>query len=229
MDSKPQENMLGQTNEQVGHGPGDEEADHENDNEYTHTSAPYNGSRGSYSYNPSATSGSLHGEHAHLSPEMTGSPHQNGSGRATPRTTATGQTQWTPGYTTPQRAQQPSSSNLYSVMSDTRGSSANGNATADAYQAPTAVPTYPSQYAAATNGVSSSNKRGRDDDDEQDPYGRPSSREVAGGDDIDGLKRRKTMREGSVGGAVGGSAFDRDPNRNLQRTRSAVTQRVGRR
>ncbi|KAF2807877.1 apses-domain-containing protein [Mytilinidion resinicola] len=220
VDSKPPDGMMGQGSEPVAHGPGDDEAEHENDNEYTHTSASYNGSRGAYSYNPSAPSGPLHGEHAHLSPEMTGSPHQNGSGRATPRTTSTNQPQWTSGYTTPQRAQQPPSSNLYSVMSDTRGSTANGNSTADAYQAPAAVPAYANQTY-ATNGVSS-NKRGRDDEDEQDSYGRPSSR---GGEDIDSLKRRKTIREGSVGGPVA-SAFDRDRN-GLQRTRSAIPQRAG--
>lgn len=228
VDSKPSDGMLGQPPEQVSHAPGDEEAEHENENEYTHASAPYNGNRASYAYNPSAASGTLHAEHAHLSPEMTGSPHQNGSGRATPRTTTTAQNQWASGYTTPQRVQQPPSSNLYSVMSsDTRGSAPNGNAAADTYQPANTVPTYPSQaYAATTNGVSASNKRGRDDEDEQDPYGRPNSRGVTG-DDIDGLKRRKTMREENVGGAVGG-AFERDPTRIPQRTRSAITQRARR-
>jgi len=74
--------------------------------------------------------------------------------------------------------------------------------------------------------VSASNKRGRDDEDEQDPYGRPNSRGVTG-DDIDNLKRRKTMRDENVGGAVGG-AFERDPTRTVQRTRSAITQRARR-
>jgi protein SOK2 len=107
-------------------------------------------------------------------------------------------------------------------MSDTRGSGANGNSTADAYQSPAAVPTYANQ-GYATNGVSST-KRGREEEDEQDPYGRPNSRGAAG-EDIEGVKRRKTIREGSVGGPVG-SAFDRDRN-SLNRTRSAITQRAG--
>lgn len=223
VDAKPSESMMGQGADQVGHPHGEDEADHDNDNEYTHASAPYNANRGSYAYSTAAASGPLHGEHPHLSPEMTGSPHQNGSGRATPRTTATGQTQWTSGYATPQR-QQPPSSNLYSVMSDTRGNGANGNAPPDAYQAPSAVShQYSSQAYAATNGVSASNKRGRDDEDDQDPYGRPGSQGVAG-DDIDGLKRRKTLTEGSVGGAVGGAAYNRDPNANLQRARPTIRQ-----
>ncbi|ORY03142.1 cell pattern formation-associated protein stuA [Clohesyomyces aquaticus] len=220
-DTKPSEAMLSQSNEQVNHATGEDEADHENDNEYTHANASYNGNRGSYAYAPNTAPGTIHGDHPHLSPEMTGSPHQNGSGRATPRTTNTGQTQWNSGYPTPQRQSAPSS-NLYSVMSDTRGSTTNGNAPPEAYQPSGTVPQYSNQAYATPNGVPVSAKRGRDDEDDQDSYARSGS---AAGDDIDGLKRRKTME----GGAVGGAAYARDPNHGLQRARTTITQQRGRR
>lgn len=210
-DVKPAEGMMPQGDDQVNHANAGDENDH--DHEYTHTNAPYNGNRAPYAYNASAAPGQIAGEHPHLSPEMTGSPHQNGSGRATPRTTTTGQTQWNSGYPTPQRSAP--SSNLYSVMSsDPRAT--NGNAPPDSYQPPGAVPQYPSQ-AYASNGIGAPQKRGREDDD-QDPYGRPGSVQ---GDDIDGLKRRKTMD----GGAVGGSPYSQDPNAGLQRARTTMTQR----
>lgn len=217
-DVKPGDSLLPQSNDQVNHAGGDDEGDHDNENEYTHTNAPYNATRGAYAYNSNPAPGPIHGDHPHLSPEMTGSPHQNGSGRATPRTTATGQTQWTSGYPTPQR-QQPPSSNLYSVMSDTRGPATNGNPP-ESYQPSGAVPQYTSQAYAATNGVPTSTKRGREDDD-QDPYARPDSVQ---GDDMDGLKRRKTMD----GGAVGGAAY-RNPGSGLQRAQTITSQQRGRR
>ena len=64
----------------------------------------------------------------------------------------------------------------------------------------------------AMNGAS--NKRGRDDDDDA----RPSSR-GPGGVDVDGLKRRKTIREGSVSGPP---AYEPVP---LNRARTTITQR----
>jgi protein SOK2 len=219
-DVKPTDSMIAQNTEQVNHPTGDDEGDHDNENEYTHTNAPYNPNRSSYAYNAGTAPGPIHGEHAHLSPEMTGSPHQNGSGRATPRTTATPQTQWNSGYQTPQR-QVPPSSNLYNVMSDTRGPT-NGNAGQENYPPPGAVPQYPSQAYAGPNGMPASTKRTRDDD-EQDPYGRPDSVQ---GDDLDTIKRRKTLE----GGAVGGAAYNRDPNPNaaLQRARPQIAQRARR-
>ena len=132
-DVKPTDNMLSQDNDQVNHPGHDDAGDHESQNEYTHTNPQYAANRGPYAYNSTAAPGPLHAEHPHLSPEMTGSPHQNGSGRATPRTTATGQIQYTQGYPTPQRQAAPSS-NLYSVMSDTRGTAPNGNAAPESYQ-----------------------------------------------------------------------------------------------
>ncbi|KAJ9626314.1 hypothetical protein H2203_003946 [Taxawa tesnikishii (nom. ined.)] len=127
----------------------DAEAEHEG--EYTHTAAPYGTNRNTYGYS-SNTASSMQGDHGHISPEMTGSPHKT-SGRATPRTT-----QSYPGYSTPQRAQLPSS-NLYSVMSDNRNAT-NG---ADMY----ANHGYPTQQYAGTNGIAS-NKRVRELDDSEE-------------------------------------------------------------
>lgn len=204
-DSKPSESMLAHGSEH--HGTVEEEAEHEHDSEYTHTSAPYSANRSGYSYSTN------HGEHPQISPETTGSPaHQVGSGRATPRTVGITQ-QWPSGYSTPQRVQS-ATSNLYSVTSDIRGSPANGNGGADEYSASG----YPSQSYTTSNGATPSNKRGREADDDDD-YGRPASRN-AGENGVESLKRRKTITEGSVGGAVGGS----EPNQ-LNRTKSTIQQR----
>ncbi|KAI8937927.1 hypothetical protein NX059_005610 [Plenodomus lindquistii] len=209
---KPAEGMMPQGNEQVATQP----AGSEDDNEYTHSSAPYNGNRGPYGYNPTGPPGPMHADHAHLSPEMTGSPHQNGSGRATPRTATNGQAQWGSGYPTPQR-QAPPSSNLYTVMSDPRGGP-NGNAAHDNYQSSGAVPQYANQGYAPTNGVNSSGKRGRDED-ESESY-RPDSVQ---GDDLSGLKRRKTMEGGAVG-----STYAQDPSPGIQRAHTMTAQRARR-
>jgi protein SOK2 len=216
-DVKHNDGMMPQGNGQVAAAPSGPEGDHEHDNEYTHSTAPYNGNRNGYGYNHNANPGAIHPDHPHLSPEMNGSPHQNGSGRATPRTATTGQTQWNSGYPTPQR-QGPPSSNLYNVMSDPRGPS-NGNAPHDAYPGPGAVPQYSAQGYPPTNGVNSATKRSRDDDDE-DPY-RPDSVQ---GDDMGGLKRRKTMEGGAVGGA-----YPQDQTPGVQRAHTMSAQRAARR
>ncbi|KAL0254899.1 hypothetical protein SLS55_009423 [Diplodia seriata] len=206
-DVKPTEGLLNQAPDQVA---GDEEADQDHDNEYTHTSAPY-GNRAPYGYPSSAAPGAMRGDH--VSQDMTGSPHQNGSGRATPRTTNTGPTQWTSGYATPGQTKLPSS-NLYSVISDTR-STANGNGP-DGYPAPNAMPTgYPSQFSPA-NGLPG--KRVRELDDDETDYGRPASRD-ANGNDLESLKRRKTLTETTMGGAVGGPV----PG-SLQRAKTTLAQ-----
>jgi len=170
------ENEQGDNKAHDGYG-GQQDAEGEHEGEYTHTSASYGARRLSYSYKPNSAPGPVHSDPAHISPEMTHSPHQNGSGRATPRTTST-----YPGYSTPQRASQLPSSNLNYVMStDTRaGAQQNGTdpyAGHGSYQ-----PHYPSM-----NGVPPSNKRMREVDDQEDPYGRPLS---AGGDSS--LKRQRT-------------------------------------
>lgn len=203
---------------QVGHGQGEEEADHEHDAEYTHdNSSNYAANRGPYTYANGPAVGSMPGEHPHLSPEMTGSPNHPASGRATPRTAAAPQpyyAQQQGGYSTPPRVAQPPSSNLYNVISSERGT-ANGNTTADVYGSQSDIGnSIPNGYApqqAVMNGAATGNKRPRDDDDDA----RPSSRGPGG--DMDPLKRRKTVREGSVSGA--------SYNPSLNRAQSAITQR----
>ncbi|EME42179.1 hypothetical protein DOTSEDRAFT_45737 [Dothistroma septosporum NZE10] len=140
---------------------GQQDAEGEHEGEYTHTSASYGARRLSYNYKPNPAPGPLHQDSSHVSPEMTHSPHQNGSGRATPRTT----NPYTGYNNTPQRQNQLPSSNLNYVMSsDARAGAPNGQEYAQqAYQP---APQYP-----AMNGI----KRGREDDDQVDPYGRPSS------------------------------------------------------
>lgn len=189
-DSKPPNGMMhpGQ-GEQVSHPNGEEEAEHEHDAEYTHDSGSYDANRASYNYNAPAVP-SLPSDHSHLPPDMTGSPHQAASGRATPRTAATPQSYYAQqGYSTPPRAQPPSS-NLYNVMASERGPT-NGAAGNDVY-APQADMGGSLQNGYATqqpvmNGASSGLKRGRDDEED-----RPTS---VGSMDI---KRRKTMMDGSI-------------------------------
>lgn len=213
LEQKPDAYAHGQPNNNGAHGTGDEEADHEHDTDYPHdTSAAYNSHRGSYNYSSGPSLGSLHGEHAQISPEMNGSPsHQNGSGRMTPRNSTGSQPGWTSGYQTPPRAAP--SSNLYNVMSDTRSSVPNGTASTDGYSSGTLQSSYaPSQV----NGSTPSNKRLRDDD--QDDQIRAES------DDVSGLKRQKLSRQGSIGGAASGSSYDRD-GRPINRARSTIVQR----
>jgi protein SOK2 len=184
--------------------------DHEQEAEYTHdNSAGYNANRQPYNYNNGAAVGALPGEHPHLSPEMTGSPNNPASGRATPRTAAAPQPYYGQhgGYTTPPRVQPPSS-NLYNVMSSERGT-ANGAAGGDVYAPQDMSNGYPSQQP-VMNGAPTSGKRGRDDEDD----GRPSSQGPGG---VDGLKRRKTIREGSVSGP--------SYNQQLNQAQPAVAQR----
>ena len=153
-----------------------QDADGEHEGEYTHQSASYDGRRPSYSYKPNPASGPIHSDSSHVSPELTQSPHQNGSGRATPRTT----NPYGAYANTPQRATQLPSSNLSYGMNDTRGGAPNGT---EPYpqQGGYQTPHYPSM-----NGAPGSNKRMRELDDEQEPYGRPNS----SGDS--GLKRQRT-------------------------------------
>jgi protein SOK2 len=185
------------------HNQGQGQVDHahedENDHEaeYTHGNpSTYDANRAAYNYNAPPV-GSITGEHQHLSPEMnTGSPNHPASGRATPRTTASSQPYYShqqPGYNSPPRVQQQPSSNLYNVMSSERGT-ANGAHGNDVYTPQSndlgGQLTNGYTHQPIMNGISQSNKRGRDDEDE-----RPDSRGPGG---ADGLKRRKTVREGST-------------------------------
>jgi enhanced filamentous growth protein 1 len=169
----------------VSTGSTDAETDHQHENSYMGANASaYSGNRTQYAYNPPSSVGTVQSDHAHLSPEMTGSPHQSGSGRATPRG-SNGTHQWQHGYQTPPRAAP--SSNLYNVMSDSRG--ANGTPAGDPYA---------SNYASASlNGASTSTKRAREDENDS---GRPDSRNMESGFD---LKRRKTIRQDAMGVPMG--------------------------
>ncbi|GAB1313894.1 Cell pattern formation-associated protein asm-1 [Madurella fahalii] len=191
VDTKPANGIMhGGQGEPVPAAGQEEEADHEHDPEYTHDSGAYDANRSSYNYSAPPVA-SLPNDHSHLSPDMSGSPHQAGSGRATPRTAAAPQPYYSQqGYHTPPRVGQPSS-NLYSVMSNDRGPS-NGAQPSDVY-AGQADMSGSMQNGYGTqppvlNG-SSSMKRGRDDEDE-----RPTS--GGAGMALD-LKRRKTMLDGS--------------------------------
>ncbi|PGH33283.1 protein SOK2 [[Emmonsia] crescens] len=187
-----------QGNGQVSHGPGEGEADHDNEPEYINdTNTSYSANRGSYTYTTNPSAGNLTGEHPHLSPEMAdSSSHPNGSdSRITPRTGS--QSQWTPGYPTPPRPAAPSS-NLYSVMSDTRGTATNGTA-GDSYSTSSNAP---SVYSS----MNGSGKRMRDDDDQD----QTTLSEPQNGDSTYEHKRRKTLVDGvgvgvGVGGPVGGT------------------------
>ncbi|KAI0019367.1 hypothetical protein F4780DRAFT_793486 [Xylariomycetidae sp. FL0641] len=188
VDVKPANGML-HHGEAVQHATGEDEAEHEA--EYTHDSGAYDANRTAYNYNapPVAT---MSGDHQHLSSDMTGSPgHQAGSGRATPRTTAT-QPPYYPqqtGYSTPPRVPPPSS-NLYNVMSNDRGP-ANGAPGPDVYGSQTdmggPLPNgYPSQ--SMMNGGPAPLKRSREEEEELQ---RPPS----GGME---MKRRKTIIDGPM-------------------------------
>jgi enhanced filamentous growth protein 1 len=163
----------------------DTDAEHPPETNYIGANASaYAGSRAHYSYPPSNV-GTMQGDHAHLSPEIAGSPHQGSSGRGTPRGT-NGTHQWQQGYQTPPRAS--TSSNLYSVMSDPQGP--NGTTSTEHYGA--------NYGTTSINGTSgSSSKRGRDDDME---VGRPDRRGLESGYD---LKRRKTIRSEAMGVSMG--------------------------
>ncbi|KAL2157335.1 hypothetical protein VTH06DRAFT_6153 [Thermothelomyces fergusii] len=162
-DTKPPNGMM-----QAGQGEAtasaEEEADHENDGEYTHDSGAYDANRSAYPYNAPPVS-SLSNDHSHISPELAGSPHQGGSGRATPRTAAAPQPYYGPqGYSTPPRVGQ-TSSNLYNVVSNERGS-ANGASTNDVYGNQGDMSgSMPNGYP-VLSGVPTL-KRGRDEDDDR--------------------------------------------------------------
>nr|POE51150.1 cell pattern formation-associated protein stua [Quercus suber] len=152
----------------------DVEGEHEG--EYTHSSASYDARPPAHSYPPNAPTGSGHADQSHISPKMTHSPHQNGSGRATPRTTNT----YT-GYSTPQRASQLPSSNLNYVMStDTRAGAPQQNGTTEPY---TAGGYPPQQYPSMNGSAPTSNKRTRDDEAE-DSYAHNGTDQ--------GVKRQRT-------------------------------------
>ncbi|KAI9683697.1 MAG: hypothetical protein M1829_005003 [Trizodia sp. TS-e1964] len=203
------------------HAPHEEEHVHQQEPEYAHdNTSAYNATRASYPYQAGPSVGSITGEHAQLSPEMTGSPApdgtQPGSGRGTPRNSS-GPGQWASqpsGYHTPPPRAQAPASNLYNII-DQRGA-ANAASAGDSYQPASGGIT---PMASAYPNGTSSNKRLREVDEEEDRHSRPSSR---GADEMEGIKRRKTLLENST--LPNGQAYERDI-RPLNRTRSVITQR----
>lgn len=183
--------------EQVSHGQNEEEAEHEHDGEYTHDSNGYDATRNSY-YNSAPPVASLPAEHQH--PDMTGSPHQSASGRATPRTAAAPQSYYAQqGYHTPPQPQPASRGLDYPISNDNRGQT-NGTSNPDPY-APqpdmngSMQNGYPSQQPAMNGASTGTLKRGRDEEDDR-----------SGSTD---LKRRKTLIEGQVPESTYDSAINR--------------------
>lgn len=216
-------NGLAHPNDQVSQAHGEEEADHEHDTDYQQESTGYDATRNAYSTYASAPAVASMNDHSHISPELTDSPsHQAGSGRITPRSATTNQayySQHTGGYNTPPRALPPSS-NLYNVMSSERGT-ANGSSGTEMYghQQELGGPLtngYSTQQS-ALNGVPTSNKRGRDGDDE-DENQRPPTRDP-NTESIEGMKRRRTIHEDSAPSNLFDPSLNRQRAATLQRRR----------
>lgn len=174
----------------------------EQESDYVHDhGAGYNNAhRGSYTYTTNASVNTLTGEHSQLTPELSSPSQQNGSGRMTPRTGGGPPPQWASGYNTPPRP--PATSSLYNIVSDTRGTPANG-APSDSYSVTSnSAPAYSSGMNGSLG--SSGTKRMREDDEEDDAI-RPDSR----GTDYDG-KRRRTITEVN-GGPLAGPPLGMQP------------------
>lgn len=192
-DSKPPNGMMHPAQSENGsqHQTVDDEGEHDHETEYTHDGGAYDATRGTYNYSvpPSAP---ISSEHAHIAPDISGSPHQGASApRATPRSAAPQGYYTQGGYNTPPPRPGQSTSSLYSVISNDRGP-ASGASGSDVYAGQSELNgSLQNGYAPPVmNGGSSGLKRGRDDDDE-----RPTS----GDNGILDPKRRKTMLDSSTG------------------------------
>ncbi|TLD28582.1 hypothetical protein PspLS_03601 [Pyricularia sp. CBS 133598] len=172
-----------------GHSNGvEDEADHEHDPEYTHDSRTYDNSQSQYNYTAPPVS-SISSEQAHVSTDMPPGGQHGNSGRSTPRSAAAPQAYYQQAYSTsPRSATHQSTSNLYNVMSNDRGSTSNGSANGDVYSQSTDLS---NGYATPVTNGNASLKRGRDDDDD-----RPTS-----GGHMD-LKRRKTLMDNPISSPV---------------------------
>jgi enhanced filamentous growth protein 1 len=187
-----------QGTEQLNHSSNEVEGEHDTDYAHENTNG-YSADRSTYNYNTGAVMGSIGDQQTHVSQDqVNGSPHQNGSGRVTPRTTTVPQQQWSSGFNTPPRISQTSA--LYNAVTD-RSSVSNG--VADTYSHANYAP-------GAVNG----NKRPREDDD-LDYKARAGNTT-----DLDALKRRKSGRENSMGAI---SAYDQS---QLSRPGNNIIQRI---
>ncbi|KAI5776641.1 hypothetical protein EDC01DRAFT_451091 [Geopyxis carbonaria] len=166
---------------------------------------------------------------------------------ATPRTTTTPQQQWvqnSSGYQTPPRTnssngptRQPPQRNIYQLVTgdpaadhcDVNGAgSSDGTYAGQPLGGVAMPPQVPPQNYASINGTPGSSKRLREVDDDDEHGSRPSSRgheDRTGETEVTGLKRRKTIREGSTPSTGMGSGFDRHTENRHNRTRSAAVPR----
>lgn len=169
---------------------GSSDAVQEQEPEYLQDQGSAYNNRGSYTYTANPSVGSINGEHSQLTPEMTGSPQQNGSDRMTPRTSISGPApHWASGYNTPPRPA--AATTLYNAVSDTRGTPVNG--ASDPYSM---ASTATSVYSTTMNGnMGSGSKRMREDDDVL---------RTDGGSEYES-KRRKTITDTTLGGHMGGA------------------------
>ncbi|KAF2664568.1 apses-domain-containing protein [Microthyrium microscopicum] len=133
-----------------------DEGEHDQDQKHTYPNPAY-ASQNSYSYNPNNGVG-----------QPAGSPQQNGSGRHTPRTSASQIMYQQPGYPPPQRSNTAPASNVYNII-DSRDS----------------APEPQAYYSAAPNGAAGQ-KRGRDDDDQADEGAKRRKNEVEEGGPVGG-------------------------------------------
>ena len=210
--SEIKQDPYGTSHGNEGMAPGTSEADHDHDGgDYSNDAgASYNGGRLSYPAYPGSSISSLQGEHAHMSANaVNGSPHQNSSGRVTPRTSVSTHTQWPSGYHTP-----PRSGMCNSQFTHLSTSYFHANHVA--------ADTYPPSGYTSVNGAPSSAvsaKRDREDDDVADYNStRPST--GGAGDELDSIKRLKTSHDG-------GPATGYDPQgQPINRSRSNIIQRA---
>ena len=167
----------------------------EQESEYVQDSGAGYNHRGSYTYTTNSSVNTLTGEHPQLTPELSSPSQQNGSGRMTPRTGGGPPPQWASGYNTPPRSV--ATSSLYNIVSDTRGTPANGAPPSDSYSVSNSAPA----YSTGMNGsMPTGTKRMREDDE----IIRPDSR----GTEYDG-KRRKTITE--MNGPLAGPPLGMQP------------------
>ncbi|MCJ1309408.1 hypothetical protein MMC25_003067 [Agyrium rufum] len=194
-----------QGQDHLSHAAGDEESGHDHDHDYSHDHhTSYNTTRAPLSYDPTASNGTVQADHPHLPSETMPEPVTDPTGAMASRNSSVPQHQWSTGYHTPPRI--PPSSTLYNVMSDTRGST-NGPTSYNTSN----LSSYPSSVVNGSNPL----KRGRDEDDHDNS-------QIGRGDDLESMKRRKSVREDSVS-APNSASYDHE-GRPISRSLNATIQ-----